>query len=505
MQFPRIFVHFKEVTKIISIIHESHVFVHNQFSYKFILRLFCFFLILCFYVTIKFRDLTHFNSFFNQPFSFYRNRMSPKPPITSLDIFPASRLKLSASPFAVLLLLAYSPIGLFLVIFRLSLVIGLTFASLFWNNTLGRCALTLFIQKWYLLIMGIVVKVDEKIPKKPESGSYIYLANMRSYADYLIFNVYLDNAIIPDQPDGLSQFLKMVFDFKTSSEYPNKKYQNAVYFPEETPSSGESLLKWAEPGTSTDSKFLQDEHLEIYPIVNEVTTLLPVELSTVYSTVFWDICTIFFLPLTVYKLKSGDPACIKLRESETTSQLVSRVRMSMSNVLGVPTCYQSWFDKKDLIKRYELDEQQAEIMPASQHVGRAERAAAQARNPPAPVNSGTGVVNSVDKFSQAELDSLVQMFEESFKPDFVKSNYTAQKFDFEATMKSLLAEVAKRENEKVSVESDSNPESIELNKSPVKPEYLNKNPIQSHMTLQERRQALFNFAKANYIHKHGSL
>jgi len=337
------------------------------------------------------------------------------------------------------------------------------------------------------------------------------LANMRSYADYLIFNIYLDNCVIPDSSDGESTILKTIFGFKTRSEFPNKKYQNVVYFPEETPSSGASLLKWAEstPSTSTNSKFLQDENLEIYPIVNEVTTLFPIELCTVYSTLFWDICTIFFLPLTVYKLKSGDPACIKLRETETTSQLVSRVRMSMSNVLGVPSCYQSWLDKKDLIKRYELDEQQAEIMPAGQHVGRAERAVAQARNAgPATVNSATGNVNSADKFSQAELDSLTQIFEESFKPNFVEEIYTEQKFDFEGTMKSLLVEVGKQESEKkssVEMESDSNPESIELNKSPVKPEYLNKNPIQSHMTLHERRQALFNFAKANYIHKHGSL
>jgi len=441
--------------------------------------------------------------------------MSPKPPITSLDIFPASRLKLSASPIAVLFLLAYAPIGLFLVIFRLSLVIGLIFSSFFLNNTLGRIAPTLLIQKWYLLIMGIVVKVDEKIPQKPKSGgSYIYLANMRSYADYIIFNIYLDNCVIPDSSDGESTILKTIFGFKTKSEFPNKKYQNVVYFPEETPSSGASLLKWAEstPSTSTNSKFLQDENLEIYPIVNEVTTLFPIELCTVYSTLFWDICTIFFLPLTVYKLRSGDPACIKLRGTETTSQLVSRVRMSMSNVLGVPSCYQSWLDKKDLIKRYELDEQQAEIMPTSQIVDRevrAERAVAQARNAvPATVNSATGNVNSADKFSQAELDSLTQIFEESFKPNFVEEIYTEQKFDFEGTMKSLLVEVDKQESEKkdsVELESDSNPESIELNKSPVKPEYLNKNPIQSHMTLQERRQALVNFAKANYIHKHGSL
>merc|ERR1712127_441043 len=174
-----------------------------------------------------------------------------------------------------------------------------------------------------------------------------------------------------------------------------------------------------------------------------------------------------------------------------------------SNVLGVPSCYQSWLDKKDLIKRYELDEQQAEIMPTSQIVDRevrAERAVAQARNAvPATLNSATGNVNSADKFSQAELDSLTQIFEEI---------YTEPKFDFEGTMKSLLVEVDKQESEKkdsVELESDSNPESIELNKSPVKPEYLNKNPLRSHMTLQERRQALVNFAKANYIHKHGSL
>jgi len=434
------------------------------------------------------------------------------PPITSLDIFPASRLKLSASPISVLFLLAYTPIGLFLALFRLSLLIGLTTSSFFLNNTLGRIAPTLLIQKWYLLIMGIVVKVDEKIPRKPKSGSYIYLANMRSYADYLIFNIYLDNCVIPDSSDGESTVLKTIFGFKTKSDFPNQKYQNVVYFPEETPSSGASLLKWAEPGTSTTSKFLQDENLEIYPIVNEVTTLLPVELSTVYSTLFWDLFTIFFLPLTIYKLKSGDPACIKLRETETTSQLVSRVRMSMSNVLGVPSCYQSWVDKKDLIKRYKLDEQQAEIMPASQHVGRA--AVAQARNAPVAVNSGTGNnsgVNSADKFCQAELDSLTQIFEESFESSVVKKIYTEEKFDFEGTMKALLVEVGKKESEKKSVEMESesnpecNPESIELHKSPVKPEYLNKNPIQSHMTLHERRQALFNFAKANYIHKHGSL
>jgi hypothetical protein len=447
--------------------------------------------------------------------------MSPNPPpITSLDIFPASRLKLSASPISVLFLLAYTPIGLFLALFRLSLLIGLTSSSFFLNNTLGRIAPTLLIQKWYLLMMGVVVKVDEKIPQKPKSGSYIYLSNMRSYADYLIFNIYLDNCVIPDSPVGESRVLKTIFGFKTKSDFPNKKYQNVVYFPEETPSSGASLLKWAEPGTSTTSRFLQDENLEIYPIVNEVTTLLPVELSTVYSTLFWDIFTIFFLPLTIYNLKSGDPACIKLRETETTSQLVSRVRMSMSNVLGVPSCYQSWADKKDLMKRYELDEQQAEIMPASQHVGRA--AVAQARNAPVVVNSGTGNssgvnsgVNSADKFCQAELDSLTQIFEESFKSNFVKEIYTEKKFDFEGTMKALLVEVGKKESEKKSVEMETdsnsecdpecNPKSMELHKSPVKPEYLNKNPVQSHMTLQERRQALFNFAKANYIHKHGSL
>merc|ERR1712071_232706 len=95
----------------------------------------------------------------------------------------------------------------------------------------------------------------------------------------------------------------------------------------------------------------------------------------------------------------------------------------------------------------------------------------QARNAPVVVNSGTGNssgvnfgvnsgVNSADKFCQAELDSLTQIFEESFKSDFVKKIYTEEKFDFEGTMKALLVEVGKKESEKKSVEmeTDSNPD-----------------------------------------------
>lgn len=235
---------------------------------------------------------------------------------SALDIFPGSRIKLSANPISVLLLLIYSPVGLFLVVSRISMLLVFLLFSLVFNYVLkGPYFWTKFLQKIQLFFMGIYVHIDDKIYQNLQNNekmnsnnlNHIYLANFNSYADTFILPIYLApyyNGAEESQTSN-TQILNKVL-------YRTNKVKNSLHFPENCPSSGNAILKWQ------NLKFLTklEENCNIYPVYSKTKLMfLPLETSTIYSTVFSDIITVFFCPFTIYKVNSTDPAVFQIKSN----------------------------------------------------------------------------------------------------------------------------------------------------------------------------------------------
>lgn len=325
------------------------------------------------------------------------------------------------------------------------------------------------------------MKIDSSVPRASKSRTnYLYISNHRSYADYVVLAIYLDRVVV-EAP--ASKPLHKIFNWTTT-------LKNGIYLAEEVPSAGTALLNWAK---QKKLDFLDDRDIEVFPICTKVNTMVPLEVSTIYSTWFWDIFTMLFMPITMYEVSSTQPSTMKLREDETTGQFVDRIRLAMSTAANLPLTSTSIRDKKDLLKRYDLDERQAEYAPTLTSLEE-------------PAGNGRRRIQRAPG-SDLEIESLVKVFDNKFTEAEVEVVYRHQGGSFEKAMTSLL-EIQKKkiqQQKSKSVEKVDEGTSSKSEDPKVKPDYLTQNPIKKDMTLKERRQALFDFCRANYIHKHGSI
>lgn len=283
----------------------------------------------------------------------HRHDFPTKRKVTPLDIFPASRIKLTATPISVLLLLIYSPVGIFLATCRLIIFSNFIFFSLLQqkffkstdlkSNKPSSGSFFNTFQKLLLSLCGIFPKIDEKIlfqnlqKHYGFNQSYVYLSNWSNYLDTFILPVYLANLpgqlktykikpnLIKDkvddtykikgtadslirghkyyhQPTMPLRYPESIFYKLIKQPFESPNFLNSIYFPEHTPSAAQAILKYVgndnfERHTKSKEQLAQVNFVPIFTHVQN--NFLAVENCTIYSTFVWDLLVMLFCPVTI--------------------------------------------------------------------------------------------------------------------------------------------------------------------------------------------------------------
>ena len=232
-----------------------------------------------------------------------------------------------------------------------------------------------------------------------------------------------------------------------------------------------------------------------------------------------------FCPFSVFEIKAASPMCYKIREEETIASFINRLRKAQSETGNVCTSQVSAGDKIDLLKRYLLEETQADLgMDKVATRNQVRGVAGQGQN-------GRGRANGAQNSSSSPISnrtlSDTQIFNQFniifgklLTQEEIVSAYKMTGNNYDKTIEVLLKMAKKKElldkerkekerQEKLEREErdsqDLNEGSTQDEDSPRKEIVWDENPVKAGMCLEERKLALYNYAKARYIHKFGSI
>eukprot|EP00112_Aurelia_sp_Birch-Aquarium-sp1_P005594 Seg164.8 transcript_id=Seg164.8/GoldUCD/mRNA.D3Y31 product="Ancient ubiquitous protein 1" protein_id=Seg164.8/GoldUCD/D3Y31 len=277
------------------------------------------------------------------------------------DVFNVNRLPNGAS---LLLLLLYSPLGVFICLFRLLFCVQLgIILSLLPKGSIVR-QLILRICGY---ILGVAISVQNR--ENSSSRSKILVSNNISELDCLALEAIEPHVLVSRSPK-LPFFVNWLLgyhDFGNSAaemtQNVNEYFQNAdtkiplLVLPEESTTNGKiSLLKF--------SLWPFQFNKEYQPVLLKARRppILNVNLSTLDSGFWSDLFWMFFLPYTIYEIRYLD--VMKKQETAPNEEFAKSVNKEMSNALNLQQSQFDIRDKSEYIKK--LKHAQREIFQQRQ-------------------------------------------------------------------------------------------------------------------------------------------
>lgn len=249
-------------------------------------------------------------------------------------------------------LIAYTPVGIILVLLRLliSLQIWLAAVLIPNNNTLRG-----FLHRGLRLAFGIVVQVKPSEETKDEK-TRIVIANCVSTFDHLVLRRALGTVTpsVWDLPDALSNAFglermdmsskdSLVLNIKTLL---TRTTSNVALQPEISSTNGRvALLKFNSWPFSIEPVVL--------PVAIEARRpeIANVKLTSVASTWWTDVFWFMFVPYTVFTIK-----CLKIKRNADHEILTREVEKDIAVALNLKTSSHTVTDKTEYEKRYVMDD-----------------------------------------------------------------------------------------------------------------------------------------------------
>ncbi|CAJ1058352.1 lipid droplet-regulating VLDL assembly factor AUP1 [Xyrichtys novacula] len=400
------------------------------------------------------------------------------------DMFDFHRLPRDTVIF--LLLLVYFPVGICLMFIRIFIGVHVFLVS---------CALPeSFIRRFIVRIMCSVLgmHVRQRNQRSRDKNTKLYICNHVTDFDHNIINL-LTPCNTP-QLEGSTGFVCWARGFMeihsasvqgTMTESLQRYCSSdgippLLLFPEEDTTNGRAgLLKFSSwPFSLTDS---------IQPVALRVTRPL-VALNTPESSWLMELLWTFFAPCTVYHV-SWLPS-ISRQDGESMQEFAKKVQELLASELGVVSTKITKADKAEHIKRkrHTAPQTSAHVRPASIGLGFM-------------VQSLGTDDHQIVRMAQQVKDVLPHVPLNVITKDLAKTNCV------DATITNLLEnkDETQMEATETSTESSKNSSFSSGSAPTIKPaaKSFGKSPVDRHLSLQERKEALYNFARRRYIEKHG--
>ncbi|XP_036933282.1 lipid droplet-regulating VLDL assembly factor AUP1 [Acanthopagrus latus] len=401
------------------------------------------------------------------------------------DMFDFRRFPKDA--VVLLLLLVYFPVGICLTLIRIFIGVHVFLVS---------CALPeSFIRRFIVRIMCSVLgmHVRQKNPRSRDKNTKLYMCNHVTEFDHNIIN--LLTACNTPQLEGSTGFVCWARGFM---EIHSASGQEAIaetlqrycstegtppllLFPEEDTTNGRAgLLKFSSwPFSLTDS---------IQPVALRVTRPL-IALSTPESSWLKELLWTFFVPCTVYHVSWLPP--VSRQDGESMQEFANKVQELLAGELGLVSTKITKADKAEHIKRkrHTVPQTAMGVRPPSIGLGFM-------------VQSLGADDHRIAKMAQQVKDVLPHVPLNVITKDLAKTNCV------DTTITNLLEnkEETQMEATGMSTFGPSKSSSYSCGPAPtIKPaaKSFGKSPVDRHLSLQERKEALYNFARRRYIEKHG--
>ncbi|KAF6739343.1 Ancient ubiquitous protein 1 [Oryzias melastigma] len=401
------------------------------------------------------------------------------------DMFDFHRFPKDA--VVLLLLLIYFPVGICLMFIRIFVGVHIFLVSC----ALPESFLRRFIVRVMCSVLGMHVR--QKNPRSRDRNTKLYICNHITEFDHNIFNL-LTPCNTP-QLEGATGFVCWARGFmevhsgRAAIGESLQRYcstegtQPLLLFPEEDTTNGRAgLLKFSSwPFSLTES---------VQPVALRVTRPL-VSLNTAESSWLVELLWTFFVPCTVYHVSWLPP--VSRQDGESTQEFANKVQELLAIELGVVSTKITKSDKAEYIKR--------------------------SRHPPTPAQSRSGVASGsiglgfmvqslgtddprLTKMAQQVKDVLPHVPLSVIMKDLAKTNCV------DTTITNLLEnkeDAAVEASGASAYEASSVGSRSSGSASAIKPaaKTFGKSPADRHLSLQERKEALYNFARRRYIEKHG--
>ncbi|XP_068596514.1 lipid droplet-regulating VLDL assembly factor AUP1 isoform X1 [Brachionichthys hirsutus] len=401
------------------------------------------------------------------------------------DMFDFRRFPKDA--VVLLLLLVYFPVGVCLMLIRIS--VGL-------HVFLVSCALPeSFVRRCIVRIMCSVLgmHVRQTNPRSRDRSTKLYTSNHVTEFDHNVLNL-LTPCNTP-QLEGSTGFVcwaRGFMEIRSASgrEAIGETLQRycladgtppLLLFPEEDTTNGRSgLLKFSSwPFSLTDS---------IQPVALRVTRPL-IALNTPESGWLMELLWTFFVPCTVYHVSWLPP--VSRQEGESTAEFANKVQELLAGELGLVSTKITKADKAEYVKRkrHAAPQAGASVRPSSiglgfmvQSLGTDERRMAKMAQqvkdvlphvPLSVITKELAKTNCVD----GTITNLLENKEETQMEASGASNFGSSRSSFYSSGPAPTPQPAAKS--------------------------FGKSPVDRHLSLQDRKDALYNFARRRYIEKHG--
>ncbi|XP_057706027.1 lipid droplet-regulating VLDL assembly factor AUP1 isoform X1 [Corythoichthys intestinalis] len=395
--------------------------------------------------------------------------------------------RLPKDTLVLLLLIIYFPVGICLMLLRIFIGVHVFLVS---------CALPeSFLRRFIVRIMCSVLgmHVRQQNPQSRDKNTKLYICNHVTEFDHNIINL-LTPCCTP-QFQGSTGFVCWARGFmevhstlgrgaigESLQRYCSTEgVSPLLLLPEEDTTNGRAgLLKFCSwPFSLTDS---------IQPVALRVARPL-IALSTPETSWLKELLWTFFSPFTVYHVSWLPP--VSRQDGESSQEFANKVQELLACELGLVSTKITKADKAEHVKRkrHALPQPSTGIRPGSVGLGF--------------MVQGLGTdERRIAKMAQQVKDVLPHIPLNVITKDLAKTNCV------NVTITNLLEHKEDSSADDsdtllfgASVNSSYSSDSAQTMK-PVANSF-GKSPVDRHLSLQERKEALYNFARRRYIEKHG--
>ncbi|XP_067103246.1 lipid droplet-regulating VLDL assembly factor AUP1 isoform X1 [Osmerus mordax] len=379
-----------------------------------------------------------------------------------------------------LLLLIYSPIGLCLMLIRIFIGVHVFLVSCALPDSLiRRCIVRIMCS-----VLGMHVRQNN--PRLRDKRVKLYICNHVTEFDHNIINL-LTSCNTP-MLDGSAGFVCWARGFLELGPVPApaqlqevlQRYSSSpgtpplLLFPEEDTTNGRAgMLKFSLwPFSVTES---------LQPVALQVKRPF-LSLSIPESSWLTELLWTFFVPYTVYHVR-WLPA-VSRQEGETLQDFTNKVQQLLAAELSVASTQITKADKAEHIKR---------TRHVAPHINTSSAS---------PIPRGAQV-RGVDEAGLSRLalqvkDVLPDVPLSVITSDLVQTNCV------DATITNLLERTEDFSSGPTGSSAfTSSRSSSSASSPPPAVKCFGKSPVDRHMSLQERKEALYDFARRRYIEKHG--
>lgn len=394
--------------------------------------------------------------------------------------------------FILLLLLLYSPIGLCLMLLRIFIGVHVFLVSCALPDSLVRR----FIVRIMCSVLGLHVRQNS--PRLRDKTARLYVCNHVTHFDHNIINLLTScNTPLLEGPVGFLCWARGFMELgqgtgsRTELTETLGRYCSSpgalplLLFPEEDTTNGRAgLLKFSSwPFSVSDS---------IQPVALLVRRPF-IAVNTPESSWLAELLWTFFVPFTVYHVRWLPP--ITREDGESHQEFASKVQELVATELGVISTQITKADKAEHIKR------RRHVVPQTAHsnLGARPRTVAQGF-----LGTNSGAEDSrVTRMAQQVKEVLPDVPISVITRDLLQTNCV------DTTITNLLEHTEQFHSEAAAGRA-SRPAKLTTPPSASTPtpkqptaKTFGKTPVDRHMSLYERKEALYEYARRRYIEKHG--